>query len=37
MVSGAPVYATGSSTPPAPVAACPPGSVLYAERCYPAR
>jgi hypothetical protein len=37
MVSGAPVYATGTSTPPAPVATCPPGSVLYAERCYPAR
>jgi hypothetical protein len=34
MVTGAPVYATGA---PAAVATCPPGQMLYAERCYPAR
>jgi hypothetical protein len=35
MVTGAPVVAYGSSTPPAP--ACGPGMVVYMGRCYPAR
>lgn len=40
MVTGAPVVAYGSSTPPAPVAApaktCGPGMVLYKDWCFPA-
>ena len=41
MVTGAPVATSGSSVPPARVAApamvCEPGYTLYSERCYPAR